>query len=112
MESRRSRLSPSYRKLYFYGEGSIDGSSVSYVHRRAACATLKILICLKSSTDIPVCVFSFSPGTPISALAYCIGFPKSRAGASSLSDLQMGVNAGDLACSSACLRVLHGFELP
>jgi hypothetical protein len=24
----------------------------------------------------------------------------------------MGVTAGDLACSSACLRVLHGFELP
>jgi hypothetical protein len=32
--------------------------------------------------------------------------------AGSLSDLEMGVTSGDLACSSACLRVLHGFELP
>jgi hypothetical protein len=31
---------------------------------------------------------------------------------SSLSDLKMGVTACDLTCSSACLRVLHGFELP
>jgi hypothetical protein len=31
---------------------------------------------------------------------------------SSLSDLETGVTAGELACSSACLRVLHGFELP
>ena len=29
-----------------------------------------------------------------------------------LSDLQMGVTKGDLAGSSACLRVLHGFEFP
>ena len=33
-------------------------------------------------------------------------------GTSSPSDLKMGVTAGDLACSSACLRGLHGFELP
>ena len=33
-------------------------------------------------------------------------------GARSLADLKTGVTAGDLACSSACLRVLHGFELP
>jgi hypothetical protein len=31
---------------------------------------------------------------------------------SSLSDFKMGVTAGDLACSSACLRVFHAFELP
>ena len=29
-----------------------------------------------------------------------------------LSDLQMGVTTGDLAGSSACLRVLHGFDIP
>jgi hypothetical protein len=30
----------------------------------------------------------------------------------SLSDLKTGVTSRDLACSSACLRVSHGFEPP
>jgi hypothetical protein len=30
----------------------------------------------------------------------------------SLSDLEMGVTAGDFACSSACLRVILGFQVP
>jgi hypothetical protein len=44
--------------------------------------------------------FVFSPGA------------FSNSCSSRLSDLKMSVPAGDLACSSACLRVLHGFELP